>query len=158
MLALRHLCAYGIIKRHIQGKGIYYKYNPREKLIKKEFAAILNNNCPPLLIYQFGKCGSTSVWKSLEKNEHFNRHILHVYELNPERIKNTRFYVNKNFAKKKLVKYWQQHVIHEMVSNLFIHDLRNKELNVISFARDINANNISRFFKPWIEGSLNTVT
>ena len=100
---------------------------------------------PPLLVYQMGKVGSSSVSQSLKKAK-IDRHIYHVHFLRPERVaeyeeKRRDFFGTPREGDLKHI--WQYQHLNEQLK----HGLNGKKWKIITLVRDPVARNLSTFFE-----------
>jgi len=89
----------------------------------------------PVLIYQFGKVGSTSLYYSLQR---LNREVYHIHILEAGRLAN---------AIKRLKDAGKEIPPH-LAASFYLHKyLRNRKWDIVSVVRDPVARNVSAFFQ-----------
>lgn len=103
-------------------------------------------NLSPILVYQMGKVGSTSVVRLLEKTIK-NQPIYHIHYLNPETI--TKIWEQKQI---KIYEPWHYGKLANLITSKYLIDnfdrlIGLKNIKIITLVRDPVARNISNFFQ-----------
>jgi hypothetical protein len=100
-------------------------------------------NQEPILIYQMGKVGSSSILDSLRAAK-LDRPIFHIHFLNPQNIQRAEDILLRSFGRHGSVNRWG---IYEsrFVTRHFLHR-QNARLKIISLVREPVARNVSSFF------------
>lgn len=103
---------------------------------------------PPILVYQMGKVGSTSITETLQM-ANIGRRIYHFHILRPERVRvYEEFYkksspINPNYKHRKLKYVWLCQYIRKQIER----GLNGKKWKIVTLVRDPIARNIADFFE-----------
>jgi len=126
----------GSFERNYYSAKAYYKYRLRR--FDKQF------ELPPLLIYQMGKVGSSSVQQSL-KTYQLNRPVYHVHFLTDERITQTEKDRRKYFRTDDTS--YKRPWLYQHLRKRIAMRCKGQKWKVITLVRDPIARNISTFFE-----------
>jgi len=109
-------------------------------------------NSTPLIVYQMGKVGSTTVTNSLRNNSNLSYPIFHVHSLNPENIlQDKKIYYGKEYPS-YFTKSYLPKTKHLFTSEFLQKKIETGYLNssnrwkIITLVRDPIARNVSGFF------------
>ncbi|NJM97415.1 MAG: hypothetical protein HC800_09795 [Phormidesmis sp. RL_2_1] len=97
-----------------------------------------------IIIYQMGKVGSTTIWKSLE-SANLGVPLYHVHTLSPEKIDKRVEYDRINFSKRRFIYYESMQA--EYLRGQIDHNQVNSSWRLITLVRDPIAKMISSFFQ-----------
>lgn len=97
-----------------------------------------------IIIYQMGKVGSTTIWRSLESSN-LDVPIYHIHNLSPDIINKRVEYGKVNFLKRRFI-------YHEFIQAEYLrHEIDKERINrswrVVTLARDPIAQMVSSFFQ-----------
>lgn len=103
-------------------------------------SAFLNPNTPPIIIYQMGKVGSSTIYNSLIHTSLANP-VLHLHFLSPDLAK------HRKFHKQRGIYPFPYHLYLGEATRKVIGKHRNFPIKIISFVRDPIAFHISNLFQ-----------
>jgi len=122
----------------------------RRKLMKE--ILLFNSSDPditPVLLYQMGKVGSSSIEKIL-KSSKLGIPVLSAHHFNYDSLHSVKAYVKLSFPKevysefeRNFFGFYKDRIVYDIVKNL----LKNGRLKIISVVRDPVARNISSYFQ-----------
>jgi hypothetical protein len=134
---LRHRAIKQLAQKNYYAARAFYHYGLRHK--DRQFRN------PPLLVYQMGKVGSSSVTESL-KTANIDRPIYHIHFLRPDLIDEYEQKRRDYLATEKegdLKHIWQYQHLYKQLH----HNLNAKKWKIVTLVRDPIARNLSDFFE-----------